>query len=61
MKPLFKIRTLEKRDIERVTSWSRKEGFAPGLGDVNIYKNNLFQPILLKYGGVVDAILSLLF
>ena len=39
MKSLFKIRTLQKVDIERVTDWSRKEGFAPGFGDVNIYKN----------------------
>ena len=39
MKPEFNIRSLVKSDIKRVTNWSREEGFAPGLGDVNIYKN----------------------
>ena len=35
----YKIRSLNQKDIERVTNWARQEGFAPGLGDVNIYKN----------------------
>ena len=35
----FNIRSLVESDIELVTSWARDEGFAPGIGDVNIYKN----------------------
>ncbi len=33
------IRNLEESDIQKVTYWAAQEGFSPGLGDVNIYKN----------------------
>tara|TARA_Y100001968_G_C19365075_1_gene722065 strand:- start:174 stop:1067 length:894 start_codon:yes stop_codon:yes gene_type:complete len=35
----FNIRPLRTDDIPLVTSWSRKEGFTPGYGDVNIYRH----------------------
>ena len=35
----LKIRPLQKADIPLVTHWSRKEGFAPGAGDVGIYSH----------------------
>ena len=35
----FYIRSLKDSDIENVTKWSRIEGFAPGTGDVGIYKH----------------------
>ena len=41
----FKIRTLETADINVVTEWARIEGFAPGIGDINIYKNTDNQGI----------------
>ncbi len=33
------IRPLESSDISIVTGWARKEGFAPGIGDVKVYRN----------------------
>ncbi|AAP99921.1 MULTISPECIES: GNAT family N-acetyltransferase [Prochlorococcus] len=35
----FNIRKLLVDDIDTVTNWARNEGFAPGLGDVDIYRN----------------------
>ncbi len=35
----FNIRPLQDSDIHHVTRWSRIEGFAPGTGDVGIYKH----------------------
>lgn len=35
----FYIRPLESYDVPSVTEWSRIEGFAPGLGDLNIYRH----------------------
>ncbi len=35
----FAIRSLEEDDISDVTLWARREGFAPGIGDVGIYRN----------------------
>ena len=35
----FTIRHLVQDDIDLVTEWSRNEGFAPGLDDINIYRN----------------------
>ena len=39
MSNLFNIRALEDRDISMVTYWARNEGFAPGAGDVSIYRH----------------------
>ena len=39
MQDQFKIRSLKSSDIKLVTHWSRLEGFAPGIGDVNIYQH----------------------
>ncbi len=39
MNDLLTIRTLKISDINHVTQWSRDEGFAPGNGDVGIYKH----------------------
>ena len=35
----YNIRQLKRTDIKYVTQWAREEGFAPGVGDVNIYQN----------------------
>ena len=35
----YTIRPLEITDIKLVTEWARKEGFAPGIEDVDIYRN----------------------
>ncbi|KGG12385.1 GNAT family N-acetyltransferase [Prochlorococcus sp. MIT 0601] len=35
----FIIRTLKLTDIKTIMNWARNEGFAPGIGDVRIYKN----------------------
>ena len=34
----FSIRPLEADDIALVTDWARNEGFCPGEGDVDIYR-----------------------
>ena len=39
MNKFFEIRPLKVCDIDLVTKWSRDEGFAPGAGDVNIYRH----------------------
>ncbi len=39
MASFLKIRPLKPNDIPRVTQWSRAEGFAPGAGDVGIYRH----------------------
>ena len=41
----FKIRPLKNYDISLVTEWARIEGFSPGIGDINIYKNTDNQGI----------------
>tara|TARA_B100000700_G_C14893604_1_gene783913 strand:+ start:155 stop:1033 length:879 start_codon:yes stop_codon:yes gene_type:complete len=42
---LFNIRPLKNNDISTVTGWARSEGFAPGIGDVSIYKSTDNQGI----------------
>ena len=39
MDNLLSIKPLSDSDIEFVTEISRKEGFAPGVGDLGIYQN----------------------
>lgn len=36
---LLRIRTLEKADLPTVIGWARAERFAPGIGDVAIYRH----------------------
>jgi ribosomal-protein-alanine N-acetyltransferase len=38
MAPSLTIRPLAPADIPTVTAWARREGFAPGAGDVEIYR-----------------------
>ncbi len=47
----FFIRALEDSDVSMVTYWARNEGFAPGLGDVAIYKNTENQGLWV---GTID-------
>tara|TARA_Y100001968_G_scaffold69693_1_gene60825 strand:- start:5699 stop:6589 length:891 start_codon:yes stop_codon:yes gene_type:complete len=39
MNSIFKIEPLQSDDISIITEWLRIEGFTPGLGDLNIYRN----------------------
>ncbi|MBM5815719.1 MAG: GNAT family N-acetyltransferase [Cyanobacteria bacterium K_Offshore_surface_m2_239] len=39
MAPSLTIRPLSPADIPTVTEWARREGFAPGAGDVEIYRH----------------------
>ena len=45
MRSLFNIRPIKYDDIPLLTKWAREEGFAPGEGDVSIYKNTDNQGI----------------
>ena len=39
METFLEIRKLADKDISTVTDWAREEGFAPGIGDISIYKH----------------------
>ena len=39
MASFLKIRTINRADVPVITSWARQEGFAPGKGDVGIYRH----------------------
>ncbi|QEY31105.1 N-acetyltransferase [Synechococcus sp. RSCCF101] len=39
MTSFLRIQPLRERDIRTVTDWARLEGFAPGVGDVAIYRH----------------------
>ena len=45
MKSQFRIRTLELDDVPLINDWARREGFAPGTGDVGIYRQTDRQGI----------------
>ena len=47
----LKIRPLQRADIPLVTHWSRKEGFAPGAGDVGIYRHTDRQGLWVGWLG----------
>ncbi len=47
----FTIRALKIEDIPLVTEWARIEGFTPGSGDVNIYRNTDRQGLWI---GILD-------
>ena len=45
MASFLKIRTLTRADVPLVTTWARDEGFAPGKGDVGIFRQTDRQGI----------------
>ena len=51
MDSYFQIRTLQPDDIPHVTAWSRVEGFAPGAGDVSIYRHTDRQGLWVGWLG----------
>ena len=46
------IRSINTADINHVTEWAREEGFAPGIGDVNIYRNTDRQGLWIASLGI---------
>lgn len=51
MSSLLKIRPLQRNDISLVTQWARGEGFAPGIGDVSIYRHTDRQGLWVGWLG----------
>jgi ribosomal-protein-alanine N-acetyltransferase len=51
MASLLKIRPLQRNDIPTVTQWARAEGFAPGVGDVSIYRHTDRQGLWVGWLG----------
>lgn len=51
MESFLRIRPLETGDIAAVTDWARQEGFAPGRGDVAIYRHTDRQGIWVGWLG----------
>lgn len=47
----FTIRPLQSADLATVTGWARREGFAPGVGDVAIYRQTDRQGLWLGWLG----------
>ena len=45
MASFLKIRTVMRSDVPLITEWARREGFAPGKGDVAIYRQTDRQGI----------------
>ena len=45
MASFLKIRTVTRSDVPLITEWARQEGFAPGKGDVGIYRQTDRQGI----------------
>ena len=41
----YQIRPVNSNEIPLLTNWAREEGFAPGIGDVDIYRNTDSQGI----------------
>ena len=51
MNSFLKIRPLKRSDISRVTTWARLEGFAPGVGDLSIYRHTDRQGLWVGWLG----------
>lgn len=51
MAPALTIRPLTTEDIPTVTGWARQEGFAPGAGDVAIYRHTDRQGVWVGWLG----------
>ncbi len=45
----LQIYELESDQIPIVTDWSRREGFAPGLGDIEIYRHTDRQGLWIAW------------
>ena len=45
MNPEFTIRPVQPVDIPVINDWARSEGFAPGTGDIGIYRQTDSQGI----------------
>ena len=45
------IRPLQRADIPTITGWARREGFAPGVGDVAIYRQTDRQGLWVGWLG----------
>ncbi|MFN7678569.1 MAG: GNAT family N-acetyltransferase [Cyanobacteriota bacterium] len=48
---MLTLRPLSQRDIPCVTEWARREGFAPGTGDVAIYRHTDRQGLWVAWLG----------
>ncbi|MFM1798165.1 MAG: hypothetical protein RLZZ117_443 [Cyanobacteriota bacterium] len=55
MASLLTIRPLSPADIPTVTTWARQEGFAPGSGDVAIYRQTDRQGVWVGWLGCVPV------
>ena len=51
MQSAFSIRPVRPADIPLINDWARREGFAPGTGDINIYRQTDRQGI---WAGCLD-------
>ena len=51
MESLLRIKALERSDISTIIDWARNEGFAPGRGDVEIYRNTDKQGMWMGWLG----------
>jgi len=51
MASFLQIRPLQRQDIPVVTAWARDEGFAPGVGDVAIYRHTDRQGLWVGWLG----------
>ena len=47
----LRIRKLESEQVQTVTDWARCEGFAPGLGDIEIYRHTDRQGLWMAWLG----------
>jgi len=47
----LQIRPLQPNQVDRLTDWARREGFAPGLGDVEIYRHTDRQGLWIGWLG----------
>ena len=51
MASFLKIRPLERAEVPLITEWARQEGFAPGKGDVGIYRQTDRQGLWVGWLG----------
>ena len=47
----MRIKVLERSDISTIIDWARNEGFAPGRGDFEIYRNTDKQGMWMGWLG----------
>ena len=51
MESLLRIKALERSDISTIIDWARNEGFGPGRGDFEIYRNTDKQGMWMGWLG----------